>query len=60
MIASELLTKPDIQLAITNAIKERAERTEITQDRVLIEVARLAFLDIRKAFDANGNLKGNS
>ena len=57
VIASELLTKPDIQLAITNAIKERAERTEITQDRVLIEVARLAFLDIRKAFDANGNLK---
>ena len=31
--------------------------TEITADRVLKEIARPAFLDIRKAFNADGSLK---
>jgi phage terminase small subunit len=33
------------------------KRHVVTVDRVLQEFARLAFLDIRKAFDADGNLK---
>jgi phage terminase small subunit len=37
--------------------RKRAERTEITQDRVLKELGRLAFLDIRKAFNSDGSLK---
>lgn len=56
-IASENLSKPVIQEAIQKAIAERSARTEITQDRVLEEYARLAFLDPRKFFDDNGNLK---
>ena len=35
----------------------RETRTEITQDRVLKEYARLAFLDPRRFFDNNGSLK---
>lgn len=35
---------------------ERSKRVEIKQDRVIIEIARLAFNDPRKAFDADGNL----
>lgn len=56
-IGWENLQKPEIQAAIAERIAARSKRTEITADRVLIEVARLAFLDIRKAFDSNGNLK---
>lgn len=54
-IGPELLGKTCIQEAITAAIKERSKRTEITQDRVLKERARLAFFDVRKLLDNAGN-----
>jgi phage terminase small subunit len=46
-IASENLKKPDIAAAIQAALEARAERTAITADRVLAEVALLAFSDLR-------------
>ena len=42
-IANENLTKPDIQSAISEAQQKRAKRTEITQDMVIREIAKLAF-----------------
>jgi len=36
--------------------ERQLKRHDITVDKVLQEFARLAFLDIRKAFDADGNL----
>lgn len=45
----ENLNKPQIVDAITKAKAERQGRTEITQDRVLQELAKLGFYDIRKA-----------
>jgi len=42
-IGYENLTKPHIKEYITNLIKEQSMRTLITADRVLEEVARLAF-----------------
>ena len=56
-IGEQNLTKLVIKEAIAERMKAREQRTEITQDRVLKELARLAFLDIRKAFDESGNLK---
>lgn len=56
-IGAENLTKPDIARAIEVAMAERSRRTEITADRVLQEVAKLAFLDIAGAFNADGSLK---
>lgn len=53
-IASENLTKPDIQAAIQKAKQERQERTEITQDMVIRELAKLGFFDIRKLFGDDG------
>lgn len=53
-ISYELLTKLHIQAFITDLQCERSVRTQVTQDRVLLEIARLAFNDPRKAFDANG------
>ena len=46
--AHDLLKKPEIQAAITEAQAKRANKLEITQDRVLAELARIAFGDIRK------------
>lgn len=42
-IGQENLTKPDLQKAITRAMEERSRRTQITQDRVLKELAKIAF-----------------
>ncbi len=42
----ENLTKPDIEEAIADALKARRQRTEVTQDRVLEELAVLAFAPI--------------
>ena len=50
-IGAENLTKPDIQDAIAAAQIERARRTEITSDRVLKELGRIGFADIRRLFD---------
>ncbi|MSR55807.1 MAG: terminase small subunit [Gemmataceae bacterium] len=47
-IGSENLTKPDIQKAINEAMEERSVRTGITADRVLREIAMIAFSDIRE------------
>lgn len=55
-LGSLLLTNVDVQAAIAEAKQVRSERTHITQDRVLLEIARLAFNDPRRAFDASGNL----
>lgn len=56
-IGSENLSKPDIQVKLKVLMNQRAKRTEITSDRVLKEIARIAFFDIRKIYDDNGNLK---
>ena len=49
VIGHENLNKPEIAEAIQKAMDRRAERTEITQDMVLREFAKLGFSDIRKA-----------
>lgn len=47
--ASRLLTNVEVQEAVAQSKAERSKRTEITQDRVLQELARIGFADIRKA-----------
>lgn len=53
----ENLGKPEIQMAISEAQGKRAQRTEITQDRVLRELAKIGFSDIRNIFGSDGELK---
>jgi phage terminase small subunit len=46
-IGQENLTKPDIQKAIKEAMDERSKRTEVTADRVVQELAKIAFSDMK-------------
>ena len=55
-IGQENLQKPAIQAAIQLRMADREKRTEISQDRVLQEYARIAFLDPRQLVDENGTL----
>lgn len=56
-IGRQLLRKAPVAERIQAAMAQRSVRARVTQDRVLQEVARLAFLDIRKAFNVDGTLK---
>lgn len=47
-IGYQLLSFPEVQDAISIAQRERSARTGITQDRVLREIARVAFADPRR------------
>jgi len=49
VIGDENLRKPYIQAELSARMKDREKRTEITQDRVLNELAKIGFADIRKA-----------
>jgi len=51
-ISSELLQKPHVAEAIAQLIAERTERTRVTADRVVQELAVVAFSDMRD-FSAN-------
>lgn len=52
----QLLQNTSVAAAIAEAQAARSERTEITQDMVLRELARIGFGDIRKLFTPGGNL----
>lgn len=51
-----LLKHVEVAAAISAAIAERSERTKITQDMVLSELAKLGFSDIRKAINWRSNV----
>ena len=46
-ISVELLNKTQVQKSIEKAQAKRAERTEVTADRVVTELAKIAFADPR-------------
>lgn len=53
-IGRQLITKNNVSATIQAAMQKRQERTEITQDMVIQELAKLGFFDIRKLFDNDG------
>jgi phage terminase small subunit len=55
--ASELLANRKVSEEVALAMQARQQRTEITQDRVLKELGRIAFFDIRRLYKADGSLK---
>jgi len=55
--ASRLLTRVNIHSAISAGMAARSQRTKITQDMVLEELAKLAFSDPRAFFREDGTLK---
>lgn len=53
----QLLQKTTVQLAIQAAMDDRSKRTEITADRVLQEIAHIAFDDIKNYLDFRTELQ---
>lgn len=56
-IASENLSKPDIQTYIQSKANKVASKLEISQENTMREIARIAFADIRGLFKEDGSMK---
>ncbi len=56
-IGSENLTKPNISTRIARLLKKREERTEVTVDRVLAEIAKVAFIQESDFYHEDGTVK---
>lgn len=54
---SRMLGNVKVQEYIAGKQKEIEKRTEVTQDMVIKELAKIAFLDIRKLYTENGQLR---
>lgn len=50
-VGSDTLAKPHVQAAIEEALAERRERVEVTQDQVVAELARIAFSNPRDVME---------
>lgn len=57
VIGGENLLKPAIAAAIAAGMKRMEERTEVTQERVIAELARVAFSDLRRVMGPDGSLR---
>lgn len=56
----QLLQKTSVQSAIGKAMAERSKRTGINQDRVISELAKIAFIKMTDVVDANGRIKSGA
>lgn len=58
--ASRLLANVSIQQAISEKMAERSKRTGVNQDRVVQELAKIAFLKMTDVVDCNGKIKDDA
>lgn len=54
---SQNLSKLSIQAAIAEKMAERSRRTGVNQDRVVLELAKLAFVKMTDMVDSHGRIK---
>lgn len=55
--ASRLLANVNVKAAIDKAMAERSKRTGVTADRVVEELAKIAFIKMTDVVDRNGKIK---
>ncbi len=54
--ASQTLKMPAVRARLEILLRKQLQKVDITADRVMMELGRRAFSDIREIFDADGNL----
>lgn len=57
---SQNLAKLSIQQAIAEQMAERSKRTGVNQDRVMLELAKLAFVKMTDVVNSNGEIKAEA
>lgn len=59
-IGCENLTKPNIQAAVGKAMAARSKRTGVNQDRIVLELAKIAFVNMTDIVDSYGRIKSTA
>ncbi len=54
---SRMLANVKVQQAIAERMAERSKRTGVNQDRVVLELAKIAFVNMTDVVDSNGRIK---
>ena len=57
---SQLLAKLSIQQSIAEKMAERSKRTGVNQDRVVLELAKIAFVKMTDVVDSNGRIRAGA
>ena len=57
---ARLLANAKVQQAISEKMAERSKRTGINQDRVIIELARIAFVKMTDIVDSDGEIRSDA
>lgn len=57
---SRMLGNVKVQQAIAEAMAKRSKRTGVNQDRVVLELAKLAFVKMTDLVDSEGRIKTNA
>ncbi len=58
--ASRMLGNVKVQQAISEAMAERSKRTGVNQDRVVLELAKIAFVKMTDIVDNQGRIKSSA
>lgn len=58
--ASRLLSNVMVQQAISERMAERSKRTGVNQDRVVLELAKIAFVKMTDVVDSNGRIRDDA
>jgi len=58
--ASRLLTNVSVQQAVSERMAERSKRTGVNQDRVILELAKIAFLKMTDVVDGQGQIRDDA
>lgn len=57
---ARLLANVSIQQAISERMAERSKRTGVNQDRVVLELAKIAFVRMTDVVDSNGRIRADA
>lgn len=57
---SRMLGNVKVQQAISEAMAERSKRTGVNQDRVVLELAKIAFVKMTDIVDNQGRIKSSA
>lgn len=58
--ASRLLANVSVQQAVSERMAERSKRTGVNQDRVIMELAKIAFLKMTDVVDGQGQIRDDA
>ena len=57
---SRMLGNVKVQQAIAEAMAKRSKRTGVNQDRVVLELAKIAFVKMTDIVDSEGRIRSNA